>query len=182
MRELPSDLQAFIFKKMTPANFITLFRLAMIPLVVALLFSGYRYASFGMLLLVLLGDLADGVIARVRKEVTDLGKVLDPIADKLLFASLFFSFAFLGDISWVAFWLLGAQQLAFLIGTLWFYRSAMRKVPPARLMGKAASSVISIGVVLTFFKPPLYQEIIYAGIVLSYLASVDYLMIALRRA
>lgn len=167
---------------MTPANFITLFRLAMIPIVVALLFLGYRYASFGMLLLALLGDLADGVIARVRKEVTDLGKVLDPMADKLLFASLFFSFAFLGDISWVAFLLLVAQQLAFLIGTLWFYRSALQGVPAARPLGKAASFILSMGILLAFFKPPLYQEIIYVGLALSYLASFDYLMIALRRA
>ena len=176
------SLNSLYYVKMTLANFITLLRLALIPLIVVLLFWGYRYASLGILLIVLLGDLADGVIARGRKEVTDLGKVIDPIADKLLFASLLFSFAFLGDIPWVAVLLLIAQQLAFLVGTLFFYRHGLRHVPPARLLGKAASSVLAIGVALTFLKPPLYQEIIYAGIALSYLASVDYLIVALRRA
>lgn len=44
----------------------------------------YRYVALGIILIIGLGDILDGYLARKRGEVTKLGKYLDPIADKLV--------------------------------------------------------------------------------------------------
>ena len=70
-------------------NKITLTRIFMIPVFVAVFYCGFStpwcfLASAGVFLLAALTDALDGHIARSRNLVTNLGKFLDPIADKVL--------------------------------------------------------------------------------------------------
>lgn len=72
-------------------NAITVVRIGVTPVVVVLLFqhsTGLRLAGFGVFLAAALSDLWDGYLARSRDQTTDFGKVADPIADKLLLASV----------------------------------------------------------------------------------------------
>ncbi|MFQ6033432.1 MAG: CDP-alcohol phosphatidyltransferase family protein [Candidatus Bipolaricaulia bacterium] len=165
---------------MTLANIITSARLALIPVIIALLLGGATAAAFALFLLFLIGDLADGVIARARREVTETGKLLDPLADKLLSAGLLATFAALGKISWLAFALLVLQQFGLLGGTVLLARRGA--LPGAKVLGKAAAAVISLGLALAIFAVPGYSPVIYLGIALSYLAGIDYLRLARRRA
>ena len=65
-------------------NHITLFRLLFIPLVIYLLITG-NYLLGGIWFLVLgFSDAVDGSVARLRDEVTEIGRWFDPMADKLL--------------------------------------------------------------------------------------------------
>ncbi|MFQ6118034.1 MAG: CDP-alcohol phosphatidyltransferase family protein, partial [Candidatus Bipolaricaulia bacterium] len=166
--------------KMTLANIITSARLALIPVIIALLLGGATAAAFALFLLFLIGDLADGALARARREVTETGKLLDPLADKLLSAGLLATFAALGKISWLAFALLVLQQFGLLGGTVLLARRGA--LPGAKVLGKAAAAVISLGLALAFFTVPGYSPVIYLGIALSYLAGIDYLRLARRRA
>ncbi len=79
----------------TIPNILSLFRVLLIPLFVWL-YLGRRdpLAAFGILTLSGVTDVADGWIARRFHMVSDLGKVLDPIADKLTQASTLFCLAF----------------------------------------------------------------------------------------
>ena len=75
-------------------NKITLTRIFMIPVFVAVFYCGLLsewcfLASAGVFLLAALTDALDGHIARSRHLVTDLGKFLDPIADKVLVSTAF---------------------------------------------------------------------------------------------
>lgn len=75
-------------------NKITLTRIFMIPVFVAVFYCGLLnawcfLASAGVFLLAALTDALDGHIARSRNLVTDLGKFLDPIADKVLVSTAF---------------------------------------------------------------------------------------------
>ena len=75
----------------TIPNFLSFLRLCMIPLIIWLYCSQNNYALTAVVL-VLSGvtDTIDGFIARRFNMVTDLGKALDPIADKLTQASVMF--------------------------------------------------------------------------------------------
>lgn len=68
-------------------NLITGFRVAMAPVIAILLLQpgqGARLLAFPLFLIAALSDLWDGHLARTRGEVTSFGKIVDPIADKLL--------------------------------------------------------------------------------------------------
>ena len=71
---------------LTVPNVITVVRLAMLPVFLWLLFAQEDRAKAAGLLAVLgITDFLDGYIARHFNQVSDLGKVLDPVADRLLF-------------------------------------------------------------------------------------------------
>lgn len=87
---------------MTISNYLTLSRIVMIPVLVAVLLDpAYgdgttRLLAVLILLVASLTDALDGYLARIRNEVTRLGKLLDPIADKLLISAAFISLVQLG--------------------------------------------------------------------------------------
>ncbi len=72
---------------MNTANKLTLLRVAMIPLFLGILYWGFPgsdYAALTVFILASLTDFADGYIARHYDQVTDFGKFMDPLADKVL--------------------------------------------------------------------------------------------------
>ena len=76
-------------------NALTLARIFLVPLVVVILLTremhGWALWGAGVFLAAALTDLLDGYVARRRKQVTTLGRLLDPIADKLLISSALIS-------------------------------------------------------------------------------------------
>lgn len=76
-------------------NLITTGRLVLAPVLAYLLFRsglGGRLAAFGVFVVAAASDLWDGYLARRRGEVTDYGKLVDPLADKLLLAAALIPF------------------------------------------------------------------------------------------
>ena len=70
-------------------NKLTVLRVIMIPLFLALFFCGQLLPAFLVFALASLTDMLDGMIARKYNLVTDFGKLMDPLADKLLTISAF---------------------------------------------------------------------------------------------
>ena len=76
---------------LTTASKITIVRIVMIPVVLILMYSdfaGHMYWAIGVFILAALTDALDGYIARHYNQVSNLGKFLDPLADKLLVISV----------------------------------------------------------------------------------------------
>jgi len=68
----------------TLANKITIFRIFLIPVFLVLAYAGLRYWALGVFILASLSDFADGYVARHYNQITNFGKFMDPLADKVL--------------------------------------------------------------------------------------------------
>ena len=69
---------------MNTATKLTMLRVLMIPLFLVFLYLGHRYAALGIFILASCTDFVDGYIARHYNQITDFGKFMDPLADKVL--------------------------------------------------------------------------------------------------
>jgi cardiolipin synthase len=84
------------------ANLVTLARLLSVPLAIWLILDGYFTAVFWLFVAAGVSDMVDGTIAKVLNQRSELGALLDPIADKVLLVSMFIA---LGLAGWLPSWL-----------------------------------------------------------------------------
>ena len=87
---------------MTTANKLTLLRVALIPVFLVLLYLGLRWWALAVFAAASLTDLLDGYIARHYNQITDFGKFMDPLADKMLVMAAMCYFVEAGELyGWV---------------------------------------------------------------------------------
>jgi len=95
-------------------NSLTLSRIFLVPIVVAVLLTkdipNWTFWGASLFLVTALTDLLDGYLARRRKQVTTLGRLLDPIADKLLISSALISLVYLHMVpAWMVVIIIGRE-------------------------------------------------------------------------
>ena len=167
---------------MTLANWLTLARILSLP---AALYFTLRGPILGGFIAFVLGwatDLLDGYLARSRREVTPLGKVLDPLADKLLFLGVFSVFSVRGEIPWWGVVLFAVPQAGLGVGALYLYL-ARKAVGSAGIPGKAAAGVTVLAVLGLYAGPvgfTLGDELFFAAVVANFLSALHYLARLLR--
>ena len=154
---------------------MSLLRLFMVPVVVALLLAGSDGLAAAFFILAALTDFLDGKLAR-RAGPTRLGQILDPMADRLMLSSVAVVLAIRGLLPiWAVAILVGRDLLA-LLGSL-VVGSKIR----VNRVGKAATAVLMGAVALVVISPGVVGEaIFYAGFGLSIVAGLMY-MWSLRR-
>ena len=138
-------------------NAITLTRIALVPLLVFLLLiakdlnSLERWAAIVVFVIAISTDGLDGAIARKTGKVTNLGKILDPIADKALLGGALVSLSYLGEIDWWITVLILAREVAVTIYRVLVVR---KDVIAATLAGKLKTIFqgVAIGAVLAPFE------------------------------
>lgn len=91
-------------KALNIPNLLTILRIALLPAVVWCFQKGDFAGTLGFYLAAMLTDVADGFAARRMNQITALGKILDPIADKLFELTLLALFASAG---WIPVWVVG---------------------------------------------------------------------------
>lgn len=135
---------------MNLANKLTLARVAVIPLfVLAMALDGYLWALV-LFALASLTDMLDGKIARKYNMITDFGKFLDPLADKMLVAAALVCFV---ELRWTAAWvviLILMREFAVSGVRLVAASGSEKLVIPASIWGKlkTASTMVAIAVML----------------------------------
>lgn len=154
-------------------NFLTVVRIALLPIVVWRFRKGDSLGALLVYLLAMLTDAVDGIIARRFNQVTALGKLLDPIADKLSLLTLLGLFVADGEIP---LWLLGVillKELALVIGGAVALRRGI--VVYALPIGKVTTVAFVASIVARFLSwRAAADALLGVSVVLSMIALVWY--------
>ena len=140
--------------KMNLANKLTLFRVILVPFFIAALMLPYIPfgSTFALVIFALasITDMLDGKVARKYNMITDLGKFLDPLADKVLVAAALICFTELGFAPAWAVWLIMAREFMVSGIRLVAAGSKQKLVIAANIWGKlkTASTMVAICIIL----------------------------------
>ena len=130
-------------------NLLTMIRMLLIPVYWVLFMQDHRYIALGVFIAASLTDLADGYIARKYHLITDFGKLMDPLADKLMVLSVMLSLAIKGLAPWPALAILLAKEATMVAGGLILYR--LDVVVYAIKIGKYAQALVVAALLSCFF-------------------------------
>ena len=136
-----------------PPNLVTLARIALVPVALVLLAGGHRLAAVAALLLMFVSDGLDGHLARKLGRVTELGKVLDPAADKIAVAAVLVYLVVVGEFPLWAFVLVAVRDVGIVLGGVAIVRRS-RAVPQPLMVGKVA--VVVLGLVVLVFAADIH--------------------------
>jgi len=131
-----------------PANMLTIARLLMLPATIrAILHPEQRWRALGLLGLAMATDAVDGTLARRRHEVSPLGKVLDPLADKLMINATALALTRARGFPRWATALIVGRDVAILLGGALIYRRRA-EIAVAHPAGKATTLALTIAMLL----------------------------------
>jgi cardiolipin synthase len=180
----------------TLANIITVLRLMLVPLFFAVLLSDRSDVfAFALFAVAASTDWLDGQIARRTGTVTEIGKAIDPLVDRLLIAAGVIGLFLIGRIPlWMPMVLLARD--AFLLGGAMVLARSKARRPPVIFIGKATTMLLMAGfsgLILNWPKVPgagvinstqlpglgpdsaaVWIWFIYSGIITSTLTAVIY--------
>ena len=165
-------------------NKLTILRVIMIPFfVAALLYDGganqnMRYVAAALFIIASLTDMLDGKIARQYNLVTNFGKFMDPLADKLLVCSALICMIELRELpAWMVIIIISRE---FIISGFRLVASDNGVVIAASYWGKFKTTFQMIGVVLLIFNIPalstLTTIIVWIALALTVISLVDYIV------
>lgn len=154
---------------LTIPNIITLLRIFLIPLfATTLIYRRFEWALY-IFLLASTTDALDGLIARLKKQKTDLGAFLDPLADKLLLLTAFISLTILERLpKWLTIIVISRDIIVILGWISLYIHTGSRKVRPS-ILGKLSNifQMLTIGVVLLSLNLSIPSEILTGLYVLT---------------
>ncbi len=164
------------------SNLISIFRmLLVIPTIYFLSeineIDYYRIIVIILFFAVYVSDILDGYIARKYNEVTELGKIIDPLADKIYVIVIIIKLYQMGEIPEIYFWIILLRDVIIFFGGI-IVSNIIGKVLPSNLLGKI--TVVSIaffllGVVGNAEKVPwLYNFLYYSSLFLSFASVIGY--------
>jgi CDP-diacylglycerol--glycerol-3-phosphate 3-phosphatidyltransferase len=172
------------------ANIVTVARILLAPVFIYLLIADnradgwLRWVAAALFVIAILTDAVDGFLARDRNLVTDQGKILDPIADKVLIGGALVGLSILGQLDWWVTIVILVREVGI---TVWRLVALRNVVIPAGILGKIKTWVqaIAIGFALVPF-PTLFGEwmnvvnlvLMSAALVLTLVSGVEYLWAA----
>jgi CDP-diacylglycerol--glycerol-3-phosphate 3-phosphatidyltransferase len=158
------------------ANIITIIRIMLVPIFLVILLTemeNKEIFAFLVFIIAALSDSLDGYVARKYDQITELGKFLDPLADKLLVSAALLALVYLQIVeTWIAAVIIlreifiTAFRFYFLVKDNAFSASWIAKK-------KTLFQIISISVLILHNKIPGYQSIVkLAGTYLLYVAAI----------
>ena len=183
------------FKKeelFTIPNILTYIRLIAIPFFVWMMAEyaadkdalKYLWAGIGIFVFAEITDVCDGYIARHFNQISDIGKILDPIADKVLQCVAMLMLCICGNLHWIFAVVIIVKEIYMGVTSKYYMRASKRQVEQkSNKVGKAGAAIYFIGIALAFFAG-LHEIVFYVdtailaiGSILAIIAAVQYTVI-----
>ena len=169
---------------MNLANKLTMLRILMIPVFIAVLVYSkdrdivYRYIALGIFIIASATDALDGYVARKYNMITDFGKLMDPLADKILVSSALIILIELGNISsWIVSIVIARE---FIISGIRLIATEKNIIIAASSLGKlkTVSQMLSVILMLLSIKAiSLITDLsIWLMCILSVISLLDYII------
>jgi CDP-diacylglycerol--glycerol-3-phosphate 3-phosphatidyltransferase len=162
---------------LTLPNWLTLTRILMLPLLVLFLLQGSpasRAIAVTIFITAALTDWLDGYLARKHGQITPLGELLDPVADKLLIMAALLPLVALGKVdAWVVGILLGRE---FLVTAMRAVALRNGLVVAASPIGKTKMGLEVAAIILLIIElfPPVGTILIWGAMIVSLVSAIDY--------
>jgi CDP-diacylglycerol--glycerol-3-phosphate 3-phosphatidyltransferase len=176
-------------KDLNLPNTLTIFRILALPFCAYALFKNggeddsWRVIAFTLFFIVGLSDILDGKIARSRNQITEFGKLLDPIADKAMLATASIGASILGMLSW---WVTAIFLIREVAVTILRFAVIKNGVIPASKGAKLKTFFQSFGVGFYILPLPSYLNIprdlfMAVAVYLTISTGVDYFRKVFRK-
>ena len=161
----------------TVSNYLSLLRLLLaIPFWIMLDYfysPSFRYMLLGLVLFATLTDILDGYFARKFNQITEFGKIIDPLADKICIGLIITKLFFIGQIhAYYFFMIIGRDLLIFIGGIL--LTKKLGRVLPSNMLGKITVLVIGFVIILILLqvdRDTIYFRLIYGASLLLIVGS-----------
>lgn len=153
-----------IDRKLNLPNILSLIRIALSFVFAILLFNSFRFLAAGIFLLAIATDALDGYLARKYKQITLLGKILDPAADRLLMLLTFLVLLFKYNFPlWLAV-LAISYHILIIFGWIIIFQSK-NIIVPHTFWGKLNSFLQAVMVFAVIFN--FYQSVFFIAVTIS---------------
>lgn len=158
-------------------NILTVIRFCLIPVFIYVFYNPNidNNLLWGIVVFIIAGatDLLDGYIARKYDLITKWGKLMDPLADKLMLITVLVSLYVKGIIPVPIILIVFVKEFLMIAGAAFLYKNR-NIVVEANFFGKAATVSFYVAVVATVLKLPYYNILLYIAVVLTLIALVQY--------
>ena len=144
----------------TIPNVLTMIRIILIPVFVVLFARDQKKAALAVFIAASLTDMLDGYLARKLNQITDFGKLFDPLADKLMVLTALVCQTVAGPFPPVAVIIVAAKELVMVLGGV--FMLSKNVVVYSNYVGKAAQVFFIASLILSFF----HQEFLDGNVVL----------------
>ena len=138
-------------------NVLTMMRLVLIPVFVIVFFNTPqdrdKIAALIVFAVASITDMFDGMLARRLNQITDFGKLFDPLADKVMVVTAIVCQAVIGVFPWIAVIVVDAKELVMLFGGMFMLGKGV--VVYSNYWGKTAQVFFIAALLLSFFHPSL---------------------------
>lgn len=176
-------------RTLTPANQITILRLAFIPFFAILVVAQKYRGALAILTAAALSDVIDGALARLLKQETPLGVALDPIADKVLMTTAYLTLAFREALPWWLTILVIGRDVGIIITALLISLVAGYRPFRPTILGKASTAAqvatvfaaVSFQAHVPFVQGRLVELCVYLAAAFTVVSGIHYAIVLRHR-
>ncbi len=171
------------------ANKLSVFRILLVPVFIATIMyytpekDFLRLVAIAIFLLAIFSDALDGYIARVKGERTELGRFLDPLADKLLLISVFICLSIVKALPpqfklapWVVIIVISRDTIIVLGAAIIYMVNGKLNITPT-ILGKITTSLQMMTVLALLLQLRIFLPVMYVMVFFTVLSGLDYIRI-----